>query len=177
MDQSDIAAAVAPPTQETADAGDPRQHFAWALGAFPGPNLQMGDVPLHPMVRPELSQRLWDCGFRHHPELQTKWFIPGRHPEAGYLNAPIVVDRQEYDEYLAAHADPEADAEKWRTAAETMLAQVDPKLAARIATMTPEEKAAALQTQREQLPAAFDRLAQLRAEVEKASTDLPPEGD
>jgi hypothetical protein len=175
MDQSDIAAALAPPTQDTADMGDPREHFSWALCAFPGANKQMGDIPLHPMVRPELSQRLWDFGFRWNAELQTKWLIPGDHPEAGYLNAPVVVDRQAYEEYLAAHADPDADAEKWKAAAETMLAQLDPKLAARIKTMTPEEKAAALESQRENLPAAFDRLAQLRAEVEKNPDGLHEE--
>lgn len=152
--------------------GDPRQHFAWALGSFPGPNKAMGDIPLHPMVRPELSQRLWNFGFRWHGEYQTAWVIPGDHPEAGYLNVPKIVDRQAYDEYRAAHADPEADAEKWRTAAELMLASVDPGLAARIKTMTPEEKAAALEEKRSQLPAAFARLEKLRAAVE-AETDDP----
>lgn len=155
--------------------GDPRQHFAWALGSFPGPNREMGEVPLHPMVRPALSQRLYDFGFRWHEELQTTWLVPGPHPEAGYLNTPVVVDRQAYDEYLAAHADPSANAEKWQAAAETMLAQLDPKLAARIAAMSPEEKAVALEERRRQLPTAFDRLAELRAAVETHADALPKE--
>lgn len=175
MDQSDIPPAVAAPDQSSADMGDPRQHFAWALASFPGPNREMGEVPLHPMVRPALSQRLWDCGFRWHEELQTKWFVPGPHPEAGYLNTPALVDRPAYDEYLAAHADPDADTQKWQAAAETMLAQLDPALAARISSMTPEEKAAALAEKRRGLPAAFDRLAQLRAAVQAHADDLPKE--
>lgn len=59
-----------PIDQSKADMGDPEQHVAWALSSFP----VMGDGT--PMVLPVLSlpfvsRHLWDCGFRHHPELQT----------------------------------------------------------------------------------------------------------
>lgn len=55
--------------QRKADMADPEQHFAWALASFP----VMGDGT--PMVLPVaclpiVSRFLWDCGFRHHPELQ-----------------------------------------------------------------------------------------------------------
>lgn len=166
MNQDDLNALTSPLTQNSADMEDPRQHFAWAFPSFPAPNPQMGDVPVHPMVRPELSQRWWDMGFRHHPELQKKWFIPGDHPEAGYLNVPKLVSETEYVEYLAAHADPDVEAEKWHTTAEAILGKLDPKLATRIKSMTPEEKAAAREVQKQQIPAAFERLAQLRAVAE-----------
>lgn len=166
MNEDDIQQLTAPVTQDTADMSDPRQHFAWALASFPAPNPDMGDVPVHPMVRPEFSQRLSDFGFEHNPAKQTKWLIPGDHPEAGYLNVPTVVGEQEYTEWCTAHSDPVAEQQKWEATAEKMLGTLDPKLAGRIKNMTPEEKAAALEVQRGQLPAAFERLAQLREAVE-----------
>lgn len=169
MDQSDLTAMMSPITQETADMSDPRQHFAWAIPSFPAPNKDMGDVPVPTPVRPELSQRWWDLGFRHHADLQTKWFVPGDHPEAGYLNVPELVEREKYDAYHAKHADPDAEAGKWQATAEALLGRLDPKLAQRIADMTPEQRAAAAAVQREQLPAAMQRLAQL-AETDQEAT-------
>jgi hypothetical protein len=162
----DFLKIAAIPTQATADMDDPRQFAAWALGSFPAPNKQMGDVPLTPPVPADFSERLSQLGFRHHPELQTKWLIAGDHPEAGYLNVPKIVDRAEYEAHLAAHADPEAEAENWRATAEAVLGKLDPKLLHRITAMTDEQKAAAAQVQREHIPKAFERLAQLREEIE-----------
>lgn len=171
MNQSDINALSAPLTQENADMADPRQHFAWALRYFPNPNTQIGDVPIHPVVRGPMSQILWDLGYRHQPELQTKFFIPGDHPEAGdYLNLPSLVDRKTYEEYLAAHADPVAQAQKLRKTAEAVLAKVDPQLLQRINEMTPEERAKAAEVQREQLPPALQRLGDLAAAIEQDSS-------
>lgn len=167
MEQSDLDALTSSPTQENTDMSDPRQRFAWALLSFPAPNKDMGDVPIHPMVRPEMSQRLSDFGFEYNPAKQTKWLLPGDHPEAGYLNIPRIVDRKEYDEYLAAHTNPQAEADSWRAMAEAALEKLDPKLLSRINNMTDEQRAAAAAVQRDQLPAAFERLAQLQAETEQ----------
>ncbi|MEV6432566.1 hypothetical protein [Nocardia sp. NPDC051463] len=166
MDASELTGLAAPLQQSAADMNDPRQHFAWALNSFPSPNQQMGDVPIHPMVRPLMSQLLWDFGFRHDPELQTKWLIPGDHPEAGYLNVPAVVDAEQYEQWAAVHADPDLANEKWRDTAEALLGKLDPKMLDRINNMTPEQRAAAAEMQREQLPAAFERLAQLKKQAE-----------
>ncbi|MFC9432677.1 hypothetical protein [Nocardia sp. NPDC057030] len=171
MDESDITGLTSPPTQDSADMSNPREHFAWALCSFPAPNTDMGDVPIHPVIRPKFSQRLWDLGFRWHADLQAKWLIPGQHPEAGYLNVPDVVDREQYEAYRAAHSDPDVEADRWRASAERMLAALDPQLAQRISAMTPEEKAAALEAQRDAMPAAFDRLEKLRAAVEAEKPD------
>lgn len=157
----DIASMITPVTQDNADMSDPRQHLAWGLRSFPSPNPQMGDVPIVPPVPEDLSQRLHEFGYRHHPELQTKWSIPGDHPEAGYLNVPKIVDRDEYEKYIAQHADPEAEAETWRAAAESVLGKLDPKMLADIQSMTEEQKAAAREVQRQNLPAALARLAEL----------------
>lgn len=160
----DIAAITRAITQNTADMNDPAQHFAWALGALPSPNPEMGSVPFPPVARPLLSQLLWDLGFRHDETKQVKWLIPGDHPEGGYLNVPKIVDRCEFDEWLAAHSDPDGEAEKWRATAEMLLGRLDPKLAQRIADMTPEQKAQAVEVQRQNLPPALKRLAELARE-------------
>ncbi|MEU2013115.1 hypothetical protein [Nocardia sp. NPDC019302] len=166
MDARELTGLAAPLQQDAADMTDPRQHFAWALNFFPSPNQQMGDVPIHPTVRPGMSQMLWDLGYRHQPELQTKWFVPGDHPEAGYLNVPTLVDAEQYQQYHAVHEDPETENEKWRDTAEALLGKLDPKLVERIRNMTPEERAAAAEVQRQQLPAAFDRLAELKKQLD-----------
>lgn len=59
-----------PVDQRKADMEDPYQHFGWALSLFP---VREDGTP---MILPILSlmwvsKHLWDCGFRHHPELQT----------------------------------------------------------------------------------------------------------
>lgn len=59
-----------PIDQSKADMADPEQHFAWGLSSFP----VMADgtpMVLPVMSLPLVSRHLWDCGFRHHPELQT----------------------------------------------------------------------------------------------------------
>lgn len=170
MDQSDLTAMMSPITQETADMSDPSQHFAWAVPSFPAPNKDMGDVPVPASVRPELSQRLWDLGFRHVADLQTKWFIPGDHPEGGWLNIPELVDRAKYDAHREKNTNPDGAAEQWQATAEALLGRLDPKLAQRIADMTPEQRAAAAAVQREQLPAAMQRLAQLAETDQEANS-------
>ncbi|MEV0357099.1 hypothetical protein AB0H71_13660 [Nocardia sp. NPDC050697] len=169
MDVRELMGASAQLQQDDADMADPRQHLAWALMFFPSPNPQMGEVPIQPAVRPLLSQLLWDLGFRHNPELQTKWFTPGDHPEGGWLNVPNVVDRAGHAQWKAAHSDPEAEAEKWRGTAESLLGVLNPKLAGRIENMTPDERAAAQATYRQQMPAAFDRLAELKKQMEEGA--------
>ena len=67
---------VAPdlPRVETADFDDPEQHAAWALAGLPHMRGAPLAVPLF-MLR-AISKRLWDCGFRYHPELRTIKYRP-----------------------------------------------------------------------------------------------------
>lgn len=161
MDQSEFLRLATPVTQENADMSDPRQHAAWALRSFPSPNKQMGDVPVSPPVPEDLSERLHAFGFRHHPEEQTLFLLPGEHPEGGFLNVPKVVSRKEYEEYWAARADTDTAAATWTDTARSLLGDLNPKLLARIDAMTDEEKFAAAEVQREQMPAAFRRLEEI----------------
>lgn len=67
------------PLQHEMDMSDPRQHLLWAL-------MKMNEQVSAPLILPlpayeEQSQHLYDCGFRHHPELQTKTYRPPK-PDA-----------------------------------------------------------------------------------------------
>lgn len=64
---------VIPIDQRKADMADPEQHFGWALSLIPAPEAAEGMPDFIPpvLVLPAWSQHLWDCGFRHHPDLQT----------------------------------------------------------------------------------------------------------
>lgn len=71
---------VAPefPRYEATDFDDPDDFAVWAFAGLP----HMKGAPLGmpiPLIR-WISRRLWDCGFRHHPELRT---IKYRPPHAG----------------------------------------------------------------------------------------------
>lgn len=58
------------PKKDDCDAGDPQEHFLWALL-----HVQMGEfesMPIQPATARVMSKHLYELGFRHHPELQTK---------------------------------------------------------------------------------------------------------
>ena len=78
--KQEVSPVVAPdfPTQEVADPTDPADFAVWVFAGMP----HMKGAPLGMPVwyLRELSKRLWDAGFRHHPELQT---IKYRRPHAG----------------------------------------------------------------------------------------------
>ena len=59
--------------QTKADMSDPEQHFGWAVASIPAPdyNPTQPSVVLPMLYLPWFSQFLWDCGFRHHSELQV----------------------------------------------------------------------------------------------------------
>lgn len=55
---------------------DPEEHILWAL-------VNMAGAAGAPLLMPEPVMRswarhLWDCGFRHHPELQMLFYRPPR---------------------------------------------------------------------------------------------------
>lgn len=176
MTNDDVTLSVTPITFESADPADPRQFAAWAVGHFPDPRNRGMMVPLGmpSATAPEFSQLLNELGFRHHPELMTKFPIPGEQPGMGWLNPPKYVTRNEYDAYWATHKPQSSDAATTAVtgnALQRMLAALNPELAKRIDAMTPEERAAALpEAERAAVP-AFERLAALREALKKVATD------
>ena len=79
------------PMQRDADPNDPQQFAAWVWAAgIPDPSPMRPDpIPvIMPALADAISQQLWDFGFRHHPELQTKWIEGG----AGLGGCAPIVD-------------------------------------------------------------------------------------
>jgi hypothetical protein len=65
-----------PKRQKDSDMENPQEFAAWAFAAgIPDP--RYNNVTFQTLIPapcfPALSQMLWDLGFRHHAELQTKW--------------------------------------------------------------------------------------------------------
>lgn len=67
------------PLQSSCDPADPAEHALWALTGLAGPSSH-APLILPVAVSRRWSRHLWDCGFRHHPELQNIKYIP---PAAG----------------------------------------------------------------------------------------------
>lgn len=62
------------PLQSSCDPTDPSEHFLWALVGLAGP--RNAPLILPPDIMRQWSKHLWECGFRHNPELQEIKFIP-----------------------------------------------------------------------------------------------------
>lgn len=62
------------PLQDQMNLDDPEEYFLWAL-------VNMDGMSGAPLILPEPVLRVWskhlyDCGFRHHPELQQITYRP-----------------------------------------------------------------------------------------------------
>lgn len=78
-------------TQDECDPEKPTEFAAWAFaGGVPDPRDSGTDkkFPNQPLIPPQcfgvLSQMLWDFGFRHHPEEQTRWIKAGTGPTRNF---------------------------------------------------------------------------------------------
>lgn len=98
-----------PKSQFDSDMENPEEFAAWAFAAgIPDPRgPEWGHQPLVPApCFPALSRMLWDMGFRHHADLQTKWVADFSGPERNFVAAGLS------DEPVAPKADPRAVARK-----------------------------------------------------------------
>ncbi|MFC9994581.1 DUF2744 domain-containing protein [Nocardia sp. NPDC127526] len=75
---------MAIPLHEDCDPNDPYQAFVWALVGLPGPH--NSPLLVHPDVLRQWSKHLWDLGFRHDPEQQTKEYHPPARGVTHWLN-------------------------------------------------------------------------------------------
>lgn len=57
------------PTQDECDQEDKRQWAAWAIHHLP---LGQEGMTMQPHLVEAFCEHFWECGFRHHPELQTR---------------------------------------------------------------------------------------------------------
>lgn len=112
--------------QRDADMDNPEQFAAWCwAGGIPDPSPVRPD-PI-PIIAPQLtagiSQQLWDFGFRHHSDLQTKWIEGG----AGLGGCAPIVDEP-----------PKASS--FEDLVRQFLAERDPKMLEAILSSPEEEK-------------------------------------
>jgi hypothetical protein len=86
------------PIQRDCDTGNPKQHASWCWAAGipdPSPSRPIPIPLIGPVLVESVSQLLWDFGFRHHPDLQTKW-IEGM---AGLGTVAKLSDTQPADDF------------------------------------------------------------------------------
>lgn len=69
---------MAIPLHENSDPSKPEDAFTWALVGLPGQ--RRAPLMVHPDVLRKWSKHLWELGFRHYPDLQTKEY---HHPPRG----------------------------------------------------------------------------------------------
>lgn len=113
--------------QKDCDPENPKEFAAWCWAAgIPDPSpVRPQPIPLiAPMLTEGVSEMLWHFGFRHHPDLQTRW-IKGM---AGLASVAEVTDKK-----------PEAD--PFDAAAEEFLSSTNPKLLEAIRKAPQEERA------------------------------------
>lgn len=140
-----------PKAQRNSNMDDPKEHFAWAFAAgVPNPRgKHLGFQTLIPApCFPLISEMLWNFGFRHHPELQTEWV-----PE--YAGA----DRN----FVALGVTDVEPADVMETAMQMVVDQF-PDVAARIASMTPENRDEVMAAQARDLMASLEKLKAVRGD-------------
>lgn len=72
------------PLHEHCDQETPEEAFVWALIGLPGP--RNSPLMVHPITLGEWSKHLWDLGFRHYAEDQTKEYHPPARGHHHWLN-------------------------------------------------------------------------------------------
>lgn len=145
-----------PKKQSESNMDDPQEFAAWAFVAgIPDPRGErFGHQPLVPApCFPALSQMLWELGFRHHADLQTKWVPEYLGPDRNHVALGLTAD------------DPET---AMRAAAEMLVDQF-PDVAERVASMTPENRDEVVRQQAEDLMASVARLQAATAMLNQVS--------
>lgn len=139
--------------QSECNMDDPAEFAVWALAAgVPDPRTAAGmpNLPLiPPMCFAEYSKLLWDFGFRHHEDKQTKWVGESAGPGGGLAVRPVVDVKPDEVRNLAAQ----------------MLAEQFPDAAARLSEVTAETRDA-------EVAAAASRLTDSLARLEAAKARL-----
>ena len=142
-----------PKRQAECDMENPEEHFAWAFAAGV-PDPRMNNTTFQMVIPPpcfaSISRMLWDFGFRHNPELQTRW-VP-EYAGADRNFTPLGVTDVRPDNVVDF--------------ATQMVAEEFPEVAARIARTTPENHE---EMAREQAKALLESVARLKAATAQAN--------
>lgn len=137
-----------PKRQSESNMDDPKEFAAWAFAAGV-PDSRYKGLTFQTLIPapcfPQISQMLWDFGFRHHADLQTKWV-----PE--YSGA---------DRNLMALGVTDVNPENAVELAAEMVADQFPEVAERInriSQMNPVDRDAVIREQAQELLASVSKL-------------------
>lgn len=140
-----------PKRQSESNMDDPKEFAAWAFAAgIPDPRGHTFQTLVPPACFPAISHMLWELGFRHHAELQTKW----------------VPDYQGSDRNFVALGLTDSEPSDVIAQAMEMVVDQFPDVAARIASMTPENRDEVVALQARELLASVEKLRAVRGDVE-----------
>lgn len=149
-----------PKKQSQSNMDDPKEFAAWAFAAgIPDPrykNLTFNTLIPAPCF-PAISEMLWHFGFRHHPELQTKWVN-------GYTGG----DRNIMP-LGTVETDPDSvTSENVVEFAAEMVADQFPQVADRIRQMNPENRDELIREQAQELLQSVQKLQKVTGQFDKA---------
>lgn len=133
-----------PKRQHESDMESPEEFAAWAFAAgVPDPRGEkFGYQPLIPApCFPALSRMLWELGFRHHADLQTRWVGDYSGPDRNFVALGVT--------------DQEPDLVK--SAAEMIVDQF-PEVADRLSRVNAENRDEVIREQAEALMSSLARL-------------------
>jgi hypothetical protein len=141
--------------------------LAAILDALPARNDKVRPSALNPKMSWALAEQCWDRGVRVDAALATRFPIPGRQiPGAPrYMSLQQWVSRERYERYLRDNPQPPVSDNATHAAAidqlRRMLEIVAPETAAKLPTLSDEERAAQHEAYAAKVPAAVQRLAKI----------------
>lgn len=132
-----------PKRQSQSNMDDPREFAAWAFAAgVPDPRGHGYQTLIPAPCFPVISEMLWNFGFRHHADLQTKWV-----PE--YFGP---------DRNMVALGLTDSDPKDVVAAATEMVVDQFPDVAARLAGMNEHNRDEVIAAQARELLASVEKL-------------------
>lgn len=139
------------------DISNPKHHFTMLLTSMPMPGGVRVPIPQPTKTIPLWSEEGWRLGYRHHPELQELYPIPGDQPGMGWLNTPRMVGREEYAQWLSTSTDKAKD---------VLTTVFGKEHANKIDQMSPEEKDFALRQAKVKVFEAVAKMQELSDKID-----------
>lgn len=162
------------PLQQECNPDDPEEHLLWSYTKLPLKLVDGAYLVTMPEVLRKWSKQQYDAGFRHHPELQTIEFVP---PPGGItMYGPPGEWLKTEDAAKRRVENAEATQREFENLKDQVLASM-PEFAARIDSMTPEEKAAAREDAKTKLTASVSEMQALLDVLNQDTEDTATGGE
>lgn len=151
-----------PKRQQDSDMGNPDEFAAWAFAAgIPDPRFK--SLTFQTLIPapcfPAISRMLWDFGFRHHEDLQTKWVPEYSAADRNLVALGVTSERPSPDEVTP---------ENVMDLAAEMLVDQFPDIAAKVSQVTAENRDEMVREQAAALMASMQRLREATGLADEA---------